>query len=136
MGSMEQKKKIKYLDNKKMILENNNLEYHYKRPLIKKQMESKKKFETLALKQILDKVVNQKQLKRGLQNIRVCNSWEEVMGKNIFSYTDQVRYSNNILYIKIKSAPLKMELKFNLDLIKDKLNEHLEKSLIKKVVVY
>ncbi len=99
-------------------------------------MESKKEFETLALKQILDKVVNQKQLKRGMQNIRVCNSWEEVMGKNIFSYTDQVRYSNKILYVKIKSAPLKMELKFNLDLIKNKLNKHLEKSLIKKVVVY
>ena len=99
-------------------------------------MKSKKKFETLALKQILDKVVNQKQLKRGVQNIRVCNSWKEVMGKNIFSYTDQVRYSNKILYVKIKSAPLKMELKFNLDLIKNKLNKHLEKSLIKKVVVY
>ena len=99
-------------------------------------MKSKKKFETLALKQILDKVVNQKQLKRGVQNIRVCNSWKEVMGKNIFSYTDQVRYSNNILYVKIKSAPLKMELKFNLDLIKNKLNKHLEKSLIKKVVIY
>ena len=99
-------------------------------------MESKKELETLALKQILDKVVNQKQLKRGMQNIRVCNSWEEVMGKNIFSYTDQVRYSNKILYVKIKSAPLKMELKFNLDLIKNKLNKHLEKSLIKKVVVY
>ena len=25
-------RKIKYLDNKKMILENNNVEYHYKRP--------------------------------------------------------------------------------------------------------
>lgn len=99
-------------------------------------MKSKKKFETLALKQILDKVINQKQLKRGVQNIRVCNSWKEVMGKNIFSYTDQVRYSNNILYVKIKSAPLKMELKFNLDLIKNKLNKHLEKSLIKKVVIY
>ena len=50
------------------------------------------------------------------------------MGKKIFSYTDQVRYSNKILYVKIKSAPLKMELKFKLDLIKNKLNTHLEKS--------
>ena len=58
------------------------------------------------------------------------------MGKNIVNYTEQVRYSNNILYVKIKSAPLKMELKFKLDLIKGKLNEHLEKSLIKKVIIY
>ena len=99
-------------------------------------MESKKKFETLALKQILDKVINQKQLKKGVQNIRVCNSWGEVMGKNIVIYTDQVRYSNNILYVKIKSAPLKMELKFKIDFIKDKLNQHLERSLIKKVIIY
>ncbi len=28
----EWNRKIKYLDDKKMILENNNLEYHYKRP--------------------------------------------------------------------------------------------------------
>ena len=80
-------------------------------------MESKKKFETLALKQILDKVINQKQLKKGVQNIRVCNSWGEVMGKNIVIYTDQVRYSNNILYVKIKSAPLKMELKFKIECV-------------------
>ncbi len=99
-------------------------------------MKSKKKFETLALKQIIHDVINQKQLKRGVQNIRVCNSWGEVMGKNIVNYTEQVRYSNNILYVKIKSAPLKMELKFKLDLIKGKLNEHLEKSLIKKVIIY
>ena len=58
------------------------------------------------------------------------------MGKNIVIYTDQVRYSNNILYVKIKSAPLKMELKFKIDLIKDKLNKHLERSLIKKVIIY
>ena len=58
------------------------------------------------------------------------------MGKNIVIYTDQVRYSNNILYVKIKSAPLKMELKYKLDLIKDKLNKHLERSLIKKVIIY
>ena len=99
-------------------------------------MKSKKKFETLALKQIIHDVINQKQLKRGVQNIRVCNSWGEVMGKNIVNYTEQVRYSNNVLYVKIKSAPLKMELKFNLDLIKGKLNEHLKKPLIKKVIIY
>ena len=58
------------------------------------------------------------------------------MGKNIVIYTDQVRYSNNILYVKIKSAPLKMELKFKIDLIKDKLNQHLKRSLIKKVIIY
>ena len=31
------KRKIKYLDNKKMVLENNNFEYHYKRPLVKNE---------------------------------------------------------------------------------------------------
>ena len=31
------------------------------------------------------------------------------MGENIEKYTTQVRFSHNILYVNIKSAPLKME---------------------------
>ena len=79
--------------------------------LIKFFMESKKKFETLALKQILKKVINQKQLKKGMQNIRVCNSWGEVMGKNIVIYTDQVKYSNEYSLCKNQISTIKDGIK-------------------------
>ena len=57
------------------------------------------------------------------------------MGENIQKYTTQVRFSHNILYVSLKSAPLKMELKFNIEVIKARLNKHLGKEFIKKIVL-
>ncbi len=96
---------------------------------------SKNRFETKTLKEVLKDVISQKPLKKGVENIRICNSWEEVMGNNIKTYTSQVRYSHNILYVNLLSAPLKVELKYKLELIKDRLNIHLGGKFIKKVVL-
>ncbi|OUW34939.1 MAG: hypothetical protein CBD39_01955 [Flavobacteriaceae bacterium TMED179] len=96
---------------------------------------SKNRFEIKTLKEVLKDVVSQKPLKKGVENIRICNSWEEVMGENVKIYTSQVRFSHNILYVKLISAPLKMELKHKLELIKESLNLHLGGKFIKKVVL-
>jgi len=97
--------------------------------------QSKNKFEARSLKDILKEVVDQKPLQKGVQKVRICNSWGEVMGKNILNYTDDVRFSHNILYVSIRSAPLKMELSYKLNLIKNRINSHLGSEFINKVVL-
>lgn len=96
---------------------------------------SKNKFDPKPIKVVLDDIVGQKSLKKGLQNIRICNAWGEFMGKHILQYTDEVRFSHNTLYVSLHSAPLKMELKYDLEKIVIRLNEHLKKTLIKKIVL-
>ena len=96
---------------------------------------SKNKLEARSLKDVLKDIITQKPLKKGVQNIRICNSWRKVMGENIEKYTTQVRFSHNILYVNIKSAPLKMELKFQLEIIRDRLNSHLGGEFIRKVIL-
>tara|TARA_B100001093_G_scaffold230813_1_gene221365 strand:- start:7 stop:309 length:303 start_codon:yes stop_codon:yes gene_type:complete len=96
---------------------------------------SENKFEARSLKDVLKDIITQKPLKKGVQNIRICNSWRKVMGENIEKYTSQVRFSHNILYVNIKSAPLKMELKFQLEIIRDQLNSYLGGEFIRKVVL-
>ncbi len=96
---------------------------------------SENKFNIKSLKDVLKDVITQKPLKKGVQNIRICNSWGEVMGGNIQQYTSQVRFSHKILYININSAPLKMELKYRLEIIKEQLNTHLGGEFIRKVVL-
>ena len=98
-------------------------------------MKEDNKFKTKSIKDVLKEVITQKPLIKGVQNVRICNSWAEVMGENIQKYTAQVRFSHNILYVSLKSAPLKMELKFNIDVIKGRLNKHLGKEFIKKIVL-
>ena len=97
---------------------------------------SKNKFQTKSLKQILSQILEQKPLEKGVQNVRICNSWAEVMGSNINQYTEQVRYSHKTLYISLRSAPLKMELRYKVDIIKDRLNDYLGKKHIQKVIFY
>ena len=97
--------------------------------------DSKNKFEARSLKEVLKEVVAQKPLKKGVQNVRICNSWSEVMGENIKQYTNQVRFSHNTLYVQLSSAPLKMELSYELELIKQRLNTHLKGAFIRKVVL-
>lgn len=96
---------------------------------------SKNKFEAKTLKEVLKDIVAQKPLQKGVQNVRICNSWSEVMGENIKQYTDQVRFSHNTLYVQLRSAPLKMELSYELELIKQRLNTHLDGAFIQKIVL-
>ncbi len=98
-------------------------------------MKQDNKFKIKSIKDVLKEVITQKPLIKGVQNVRICNSWAEVMGENIQKYTTQVRFSHNILFVSLKSAPLKMELKFNIDAIKARLNKHLGKEFIKKIVL-
>ena len=96
---------------------------------------AKNKFGTKPLKEVLKEVVAQRPLQKGVQNVRICNSWEEVMGTHIKQYTEQVRFSHNILYVSLRSAALKMELSYQLEMIKERLNTHLGEPFIRKVVL-
>ena len=96
---------------------------------------SNNKYEAKALKDVLRDVIDQKHLKNGVVKIRVCDSWIEVMGLNIQKYTNKVDFSKQILYVSLRSAPLKMELNYNIDMIKNKLNSNLGAKFIKKIVL-
>ena len=94
-----------------------------------------KKFDPKPIKSVLQDIVGQKSLKKGVQNVRICNSWGEIVGENVMKYTDEARFSHNILYVKIHSAPLKMELNYGIENLKQKLNNHLGLEVIQKIVL-
>ena len=87
------------------------------------------------IKDILKDIVSQKSLKKGMENVRICNAWGEVMGDNIIQYTGDISFSYNILYVGLSSAPLKMELTYKLETIVKRLNSHLECAVIKKIIL-
>jgi hypothetical protein len=95
----------------------------------------KNKFEPKPIKNVLQDIVGQKALKKGVQNVRICNAWGKVVGENIMQYTDQVRFSHNILYVSLHSAPLKMELSYGLETLTRQLNEHIGSEEIRKIVL-
>ena len=84
-----------------------------------------------ALKEFLKK----SKLKTGVQALQIEDAWEKIMGKTIARYTDKIEIINSTLFITTTVAPLKNELIFQKEKIKERVNEALGEKAIKEVVI-
>lgn len=84
-----------------------------------------------AIKQFL----NQSRIKGDIQAMQINELWEQIMGKTIARYTDNIKVINRTLFITTTVAPLKQELSFQKEKIKLRVNEALGEKIIDDVVV-
>jgi hypothetical protein len=85
--------------------------------------------------EVLQQMVNVFRLKPNLYKTKIENLWLEKMGAAIAGYTREIRMSNNVLYVSIESAPLRSELHFGREKIREMFNKELGEDYIKEVVV-
>ena len=69
-----------------------------------------------AIKQFLSK----SRLKGEIQALQIDAVWEEVMGKTVARYTDNLKVINRTLFITTNVAPLKQELSYQKEKIKQR----------------
>lgn len=84
-----------------------------------------------AIKQFLD----QSRLKGSIQALQIEEAWEQIMGKTIARYTENIKIIDKTLFITTHVAPLKQELIFQKEKIKLRVNEALGQQVISEVVV-
>ncbi len=84
-----------------------------------------------ALKQFL----NQSRLKGSVMAMQIDEAWEKIMGKTIARYTEKIEIHGHTLYISTSVAPLRQELLYKKDRIRELVNEALGEQVIKEVVV-
>ena len=84
-----------------------------------------------ALKQFL----NQSRLKGYMQAMQIEEIWEKLMGRTISRYTDKISIHGSTLYITTSVAPLKQELLYQKEKIRQRVNEALGEKVISEVVV-
>jgi len=83
------------------------------------------------MKQFLDK----SKLKNGIRAVQIEELWEQIMGKTIARYTEKIQIINQTLFIKTHVGPLKQELVYQKEKIKDRVNEVLGENIIQEVVI-
>ena len=83
----------------------------------------------------IDKFLEQSRLRGSIQALQIGDVWEDIMGKTIARYTEEIRIINDTLFITTHVAPLKQELIFQKEKIKLRVNEALGKKIIKEIVV-
>ena len=84
-----------------------------------------------ALKQFLQ----QSRLKGSIQAFQIEEVWENVMGKTIAKYTENLKVINKTLFITTHVAPLKQELLYQKEKIKLRINEALGEKMVEEIVI-
>lgn len=89
----------------------------------------------VSLQQALQQFLQNSRLKQQVQAMQIKDLWEELMGKTIASYTDDIQLIQNKLIITTHMAPLKQELLYQREKIKNRLNEMLNEHAVHEVVI-
>ena len=74
-----------------------------------------------------------KKLNHGLLELRIKDAWKNVMGKNVNTYTTNIKLNEEIIFVKLSSAALKNELVYRSDTIIKLLNKELGQKKIKEI---
>ena len=89
----------------------------------------------LSIQEAIQQFLQKSRLKSGIQAIRIEEVWEEVMGKTIAKYTDKIQIIQHTLFISTSVAPLKNELLYQKDIIRQRINDAMGESIIREVVI-
>ncbi|MBL7792372.1 MAG: DUF721 domain-containing protein [Saprospiraceae bacterium] len=89
----------------------------------------------MTIKEALQDLIEAYKLKPKLHQTNIRSTWAELMGPAITKYTSDVKMVGKTLHITIDSAPLRQELSYSREKIKNLLNESLGEEYIQEVIV-
>lgn len=67
--------------------------------------------------------------------MQISDVWEEIMGKTVARYTKELKIFGDKLFITTDVAPLKNELRYQKEKIKQRVNEALGQKVINEVII-
>ena len=89
----------------------------------------------LSLQEAIRLFLKNSKLKQGILSVKIEEVWENLMGKTIAGYTDQINVSGNTLFITTTVAALKNELMMNKEKIIEQVNQALGEKVIQYIVI-
>ena len=93
-----------------------------------------KRSKTESLTDILNDCLRQNGLETPLNQYRLIESWNTVVGKTIARYTGDLFIKNQTLYVKVKSSTLKSDLMMGRSSLVHQLNEHVGAYVISDII--
>lgn len=86
------------------------------------------------LGEVIRELIETYRLEGKLNEVKVIDCWEQVVGEMIARHTRDLYIKNSRLFVKIDSPALKNELSYSRSLIADKLNEAVGAKAIEEVI--
>jgi hypothetical protein len=89
----------------------------------------------VSLQEAMQQFLNQSKLKQRVRSLEIKDLWEDLMGKTIARYTDDIKLINKQLIITTSVAPLKQELVFQKEKIRNRINELFNEHAVEEVII-
>ena len=83
----------------------------------------------------MKKFLEGSRIKGGIQALQIEDVWENIMGKTVARYTDKLQIIGDKLIITTNVAPLKNELIYQKEKIKQRVNEALGQNVVGEVII-
>ena len=96
---------------------------------------TKRENNSVALKDLMKSFIKENNLSKGMQKIKVEETWIKMMGPGIATHTTSVRLQNKTLIIQLTSSVLREELSYGKDKIIRMMNEELGEQVISKLML-
>ena len=84
---------------------------------------------------VIRKLLKNQKLEGRLQELDVLNFCEEVLGKNLMKYINDITFRKGKLIIKVKSAAVRNELSYQKSEIQKKINENAANEIVKEIIL-
>ena len=88
-----------------------------------------------SLGEALNEFLKKSRIRGDIQALQIDAVWENIMGKTVARYTDKLQIIGDKLFVHTTVAPLKNELIYQREKIKERVNEALGNQVIKEVVI-
>lgn len=88
-----------------------------------------------SMQEALQQFLNGSRIKGGIQALQIEDVWADIMGKTIARYTDKLQIIGDKLIITTSVGPLKNELLYQKEKIKQRVNEALKHKVINEVII-
>jgi hypothetical protein len=83
----------------------------------------------------MKKFLESSRIKGGIQALQIEDVWEKIMGKTVARYTDKLQIIGDKLIITTHVAPLKNELLYQKEKIRQRVNEALGQNVVGEVII-
>ena len=96
----------------------------------------KRKSNEQPLKEVFDELLKIYRIEGGYRGAEAIEAYKNVMGPAVANQTEDIRFYEGVLTIKLKSAALKNELSYAREKLVALINKQLEKDLVREIRIY
>ena len=96
---------------------------------------AKRENDSFSIEDLMKSFIKENNLSKGMQKIKVEETWNKMMGPGVATHTTSVRLQNKTLVIQLTSSVLREELSYGKDKIVKMMNEEIGDDVISKLLL-